>query len=96
MEEKVKKESKKLSYEELENAARQLTVQLDNMAKENYQLKMNLQQAKVANVYAELELRFKVLDYSTFFSEEFVEQCTKDIEQIMTPAPAEDNEEKAE
>ena len=94
MEEKVKKDvQNKLSYEELEMAARQLTVQLDNLAKENKQLKINLEQLKMTSIYTELDFRFKVLDYSSYFSDDFISKCTKTIEQIMSPKEEENSEE---
>lgn len=91
MEEKkeVKSEVKKLSYEELENAAKQITAQADGLARENQQLRIALQQATMSNMYTELNFKFKVLENASAFSPEFVEKCVESIEDTMTPAPEE-------
>lgn len=88
--EETKREVKKLSYEELENAAKQITVQAQNVAKENQQLRVALQQASLTNMYTELNFKFKVLEFASAFSPEFVDKCVKSIEETMTPAPEEE------
>lgn len=88
--EETKREVKKLSYEELENAAKQITAQAQNVARENQQLRAALQQASLTNMYTELNFKFKVLEFASAFSPEFVDKCVKSIEEIMTPAPEEE------
>ena len=83
----VKKNAvKKLSYEELENVAKQISAQAEAIVKENQQLKAALQQVQLDNVYKELELKFKALEYGDFFSPNFIDTCIQSIEEIMTPA----------
>lgn len=89
-----KKGIKKLSYEELENVAKQISAQAEAIAKENQQLKAAIQQIQLDNVYKELELKFKALEYGDFFSPNFIDVCIHSIEDIMTPA--EDKEEESE
>ena len=95
MEEKkeVKRESKspvkKLSYEELENVAKQISAQAEAVIKENQQLKAALQQIQLDNVYKELDLKFKVLEYGDFFNPNFLDMCVESIEEIMTPTDQE-------
>ena len=98
MEEKkeTKKEVKKLSYEELENAAKQITAQVQNLAKENQQLKMALQQASISNMYTELNFKFKVVEFANAFTPEFVDMCVKSIEETMTPEEEETTEDNKE
>lgn len=95
MEEKkeLKKETKKLSYEELELAARQVTAQLDAALKENQRLKIAYNQAQLNNLYTELEFKFKVLNYTNLFDSAFVEQCVKSIQSVMTPSEESENKE---
>lgn len=88
--EETRREVKKLSYEELENAAKQITAQAQNVARENQQLRTALQQASLTNMYTELNFKFKVLELASAFSPEFVDKCVKSIEEIMTPAPEEE------
>lgn len=96
MEEKeIKKEVKKLSYEELENAAKQITAQAQNVARENQQLRAALQQATMSNMYTELNFKFKVVEFASAFTPEFVDRCVKSIEETMTPPPEKKEEEEA-
>ena len=86
---------KKLSYTELENAAKQIAAQLDAVIKENRNLKMTLNRVSVQNAYVELDLMIKLLPYKDMFHKEFmnsvVTQIENDITAINTP---EDNTEK--
>ena len=96
MEEKeTKKEVKKLSYEELENAAKQITAQAQSVARENQQLRAALQQATMSSMYTELNFKFKVVEFASAFTPEFVDRCVKSIEETMTPPPEEKEEEEA-
>jgi len=100
MEEKVnnskeeKQEIKKLSYEQLEGVARQMSAQLDYITKENQQLKTILQQERLDNMFAELKFKFKVLEFANFFKPAFVESIVKNIEEIMTPSESEESNNK--
>lgn len=94
--EEVKEESKKLSYEELENAARQLSVQLDALLKENRQLKVAAGQLQMNNLYTELNFRFKVIELQDSFDPEFVESCVNEIQKIMTSSDENNDEESKE
>ena len=86
---------KKLSYTELENAAKQIAAQLDAVIKENRNLKMTLNRVSVQNAYVELDLMIKLLPYKDMFHKEFMDsvvaQIENDITAINTP---EDNIEK--
>lgn len=70
-------ENKKLSYEELENVAHQLSEQ-------SRQLYAKLQQVELEKVYKRLDYLFKVMEFPTLFNDSFVEACAKEIEEIMT------------
>lgn len=91
MEEK-EKEVKKLSYEQLEGAAKQLSAQLDAIVKENQQLKAFAQKLQLDNLFAELNFRFKVLEHAEAFPEEFIDKIVGEIQDIMTPKAAEEEE----
>ena len=92
MEEK-KKENKKLTPEQLEEVTRQLSAQFDTVVKENQQLKTFVQKLQLDNLFAELNFRFKVLENSSCFKQEFVNRIVSEIEDIMTPKE-EDKEEE--
>lgn len=93
MEEK-EKEVKKLSYEQLEGAANQLSAQIDALVKDNQQLKMLVQKLQLDNLFAELNFRFKVLEHVEVFSREFVDRIVSEIQDIMTPKLTEKEEEE--
>ena len=93
---KKEKVNHKLSYDELETAAKQISAQLDALARENNQLRIALQKAQLGNLYTELEFKFKVVQNAEMFSTEFVERCIKNIEEIMTPEPEETEEKEDE
>lgn len=77
--------ARKLSYEELENAANQIMAQFDAMRKENVALKTQMQQLKLNDIYTELNFRFRVIENAKSFNPEFVEYCVNSIQEIMTP-----------
>lgn len=76
-EKKLEKKNEKMSYEELEQVASQLSQQ-------SQQLYARLQQAEMTNLFKRLDLLFKVVENNHAFSEEFVTNCVKEIEEIMT------------
>lgn len=90
------KKPAKLTYEQLEEAARQISQQAEAIFKENQQLKAALQQASVSNLYRELDFRFKVLENADMFSTKFLDMCIRNIEDTMTPKPEEKEEDGEE
>lgn len=86
-EKNVEKKPTKLTYEQLEEAARQISQQAESIFKENQQLKIALQQASMTNLYRELEFRFEVLKYADMFDNKFVNKCIENIQDTMTPKP---------
>lgn len=81
------RETQKMSYEELENVATQLSQQ-------NQQLYARLQQADMANMLSRLKFLFKVLENDINFPEEFVTKCVAEIMEIMTIPEVEDTKEE--
>lgn len=76
-------EEKKLSYEELEKVATELSAQ-------NKQLSMQVnnlygQMQNMANMFKRLDYLFKVLEFETSFSSKFVNTCADEIVELMTP-----------
>ena len=91
------KETKKLSYEELENVCRQLSTQSQQLQTYNPQLKNMLNDANLTNLYRRLDYLFKVIDEDNkYLSAEFKEQCGTEIEAIMTPPEQTEEENKEE
>lgn len=67
----------KMSYEQLENVAHQLSEQ-------NTQLYMKLQEASLGNMFKRLDYLFKVIEIGHMFNEEFLAKCVSEIETTMT------------
>ena len=70
------KEVKKLSYEQLEEVAKQLSTQVQ-------QLYAKLQETNVQGIFKRLDYLFKVIEFKDAFNEEFVTQCSEEIEGII-------------
>lgn len=87
MEENVKdtavKENAKMSYEQLEDVAHQLSEQVR-------QLYAKLQESNLENMFKRLDYLFKVIENPHAFNEEFVSKCTSEIESLMTLPDNED------
>lgn len=72
-----KPQTKKLSYEELEQVASQLSEQ-------SRQLYEKLKKQSLENMFMRLNYLFKVVENKDVFSKEFKENCIKEIEDVMT------------
>lgn len=83
-------EPKKMSYEQLENIAHQLSEQ-------SRQLYARLQEVNMTNVFKRLDYLFKIVENAHAFNEEFVAKCVAEIEDLMTvPETEEETEDKPE
>ena len=78
----------KMSYEQLENIAHQLSEQAK-------QLYMKLQAANMGNMFKRLDYLFKVVENGHMFKQDFLEKCIAEIEEIMT-VPEETEEDNKE
>lgn len=67
----------KMSYEQLENVAHQLSEQ-------NRQLFAKLQELNMANMFKRLDYLFKVVENGHMFKQDFFEKCIAEIENLMT------------
>ena len=84
---KETEQSQKMSYEQLEQVAHQLSEQAR-------QLYSQLQQSNMTNMFKRLDYLFKVVENSHVFKQDFLDKCIKEIEDIMTvPEEPENSEE---
>ena len=67
----------KMSYEQLENVAHQLSEQ-------SRQLYMKLQAANMNNMFKRLDYLFKVVENGHMFNQDFLTKCVSEIEELMT------------
>ena len=76
----------KMSYEQLENVAHQLSEQ-------NRQLFAKLQELNMANMFKRLDYLFKVIESGHMFKQDFLEKCIAEIESLITiPKQEEESE----
>ena len=88
MEEKnVNEETQKMTYEQLESVARQLSEQ-------NRELYTKLQQRDMMNIFKRLDYLFRVVENHTKFGKAFVDKCKDEIVTLMTIPEKEDEEVK--
>lgn len=67
----------KMSYDQLESVAHQLSEQ-------NRQMFAKLQELNMANMFKRLDYLFKVVENGHMFKQDFLEKCVAEIESIMT------------
>lgn len=78
----------KMSYEQLEQIAHQLSEQAR-------QLYGQLQKSNLSNMFKRLDYLFKVVENGHMFKQDFLDRCVKEIEDIMTvPEEPENSEEE--
>ena len=67
----------KISYEQLEGVAHQLSEQ-------NRQLFAKLQELNMTNMFKRLDYLFKVIENGHMFGQDFLEKCIAEVESLMT------------
>lgn len=67
----------KMSYDQLESVAHQLSEQ-------NRQMFAKIQELNMANVFKRLDYLFKVVENGHMFKQDFLEKCIAEIESLMT------------
>ena len=78
----------KMSYEQLQQVAHQLSEQAR-------QLYSQLQKSNMTNMFKRLDYLFKVVENGHMFKQDFLEKCIAEIEELMTvPEVEEDNKEE--
>ena len=76
----------KMSYDQLESVAHQLSEQ-------NRQLFAKLQELNMANMFKRLDYLFKVIENGHMFKQDFLEKCIAEIESLITiPKQEEESE----
>ena len=86
---KETEQPQKMSYEQLEQVAHQLSEQAR-------QLYGQLQKSNMTNMFKRLDYLFRVVENGHMFKQDFLDRCVKEIEDIMTvPEETENSEEEA-
>lgn len=90
-------EVRKLSYEELENTAHQLSEQSRQLYMQNQKLSKALQESNLTNFYERLKWLWTVITSTTpYISEDFKQKCGAEFELLMAQPEQEPNEEVEE
>lgn len=86
---KAAPEVKKLSYEELENIAHQLSEQSKQLYMQNQKMQQALQEANLTNFYERLKWLWEIINSSTpYISEEFKHKAGEEFMLLMAqPEP---------
>ena len=93
-ENKEKKVVEKMSYEQLENIAHQMSEQSRNLYNQNQQLAQKLKEAELSNFFKKLEWLWVVINSnSNYISEDFKIKCGNEFMESLTP-PEESEESK--
>jgi hypothetical protein len=85
-----KEEVKKLSYEELEKVAGQVSQQLEQAKAIIQQQRKQMDMMNMQQVAVRLEFLFKILDKEDFFAPDTIEKASEEIVSIMYPQPEEE------
>lgn len=85
------RDTTKLSYDELENIAKQLSDQ-------NRQLYQKLQETTTESMFKRLDFLFKVLEFNSSFDQAFTDKCVEEIQYMITipEQELEDNPEESQ
>lgn len=94
--EENKNENKKLSYEQLEAYAQQTTMQAEKIFKENQMLKQSLERTTMYANFKEIDCALKCLDHADMFSAEFISNVVKRLEEVLSPAREESQEDNTD
>lgn len=87
----VNQEEKKLSYEELEQAAQSISAQYQNLVVKYKELAAKHQELMQNNYFVRLEWLYRVIN-SDRFPESFVKKCVDEFISMMTPTEEENKD----
>lgn len=83
-------QEKKLSYEELQETASQLSAQNQQLVAKLKDLYTKCQELNQNNMFVRLEWLWRVIDKRDYFDGTFVSKCMAEFKEIMMPEPEED------
>ena len=78
----------KLTYEQLEAYATQMTGQHRQMQQEIMHLRQALDNANKANLYQEIHFAFKVVEFAHMFDDGFVKKVVNKLQELLEPVEA--------
>lgn len=98
MEENKKREvPEKMSYEQLENIAHQMSEQSRNLYSQNQQLAQKLKETELSNFFKKLEWLWLVINSdTTYLSEQFKIKCGQEFMESLTPPKESEESEESD
>lgn len=94
---KISHKDEKMSYEQLENTAHQLSEQSRNLYMQNQKLMQKLQESNLSNFFKRLEWLWTIINSNTpYVTEEFKQKCGEEFMYNMTLAPESEEDNKEE
>lgn len=79
-------QEKKLSYEELQDAASKISANYNNLLERHRELVAKYQDAIQNQYFARLEWLWRIINKAELFEEEFVHKCATEFMEIMMPS----------
>lgn len=90
---KMEAKNEKMSYEQLENVAHQMSEQARNLYAQNQKLAKALEEANNANFFRRLEYLWTVINSETvYITEDFKIKCGEEFMTLMTPEEPKEEE----
>ena len=97
-EESKNQKTKKLSYEELNQAASEMSMQLQRLSQqmglERQKHQRELESCTMFNMFKRLEFLFKVVENAPMFPADFVEGVTKEVVDLLSISKEQENKEE--
>ena len=97
-EESKNQKTKKLSYEELNQAASEMSMQLQRLSQqmglERQKHQRELESCNMFNMFKRLEFLFKVVENASMFPADFVEGVTKEVVDLLSISKEQENKEE--
>ena len=89
----ITQQEKKLSYEELQETASQLSAQNQQIVAKFKELYAKHQELLQNNYFVRLEWLWRVIDKRDYFDEYFVSKCMAEFKEILMPTVEEETKE---
>lgn len=79
-------QEKKLSYEELQDAASKISANYNNLLERHRELIAKYQDAIQNQYFARLEWLWRIINKAELFNGDFIHKCTEEFIEIMMPS----------
>lgn len=92
---RIEPKAEKMSYEQLENVAHQMSEQSRNLYTQNQQLAKKLEECNLQNFFRRLEYLWTIINSDTkYITEEFKIKCGNEFMEMMTVPEQQESDNK--